>query len=135
MNKLILIFIISYSFSYGQENSKEVLEPIAFSRACLDVAIKPPPDTLDCYPYASKRWLTLIEEYVKQISIKFDLDKKKALETEQQKWLKEMESEFNSTNEIIENKDLPLIDRRKAAVKQFKFGQKRAEYLLTKFEN
>lgn len=137
MNKFILILvgIIICDFSFSQNNVNEPLEPISFSRACLEHATKPPPDTLDCYPHASKKWLEFIDKYIQDVSTKLDQAQKKALEDDQKKWFSETDLEYTENNKIIQNNGLPIADRRKAAIKLFKIGQKRAEYLVSIYKD
>lgn len=128
MNKitLITIMLLIRGICYCQTNSNEILEPIAFTRACLEAAKIPNSDTLECYPEGTKKWLVLIEEYKATLSKKLNLNSRKVLESDTQEWLKLMEEEIIVTNQIIQDKNLPLVTRRQAAIRQFKFAEKRA---------
>lgn len=128
MKKIILSIILSFSFgaSFGQLDTNEILEPVAYARACLQVATNPPPDTVDCYPSATKRWLVLIDQYVKDLSKKLNPDARKGLEAANQVWLEKIDKELQETNQIIQDKNLPLLTRRQAAIRQFQFAEKRA---------
>lgn len=128
MNKAILTImtILLSNFCFCQINSNELLEPVAFTKACLEAAKIPNSDTLECYPEGTKKWLVLIEQYVNILSEKLNPEAKKGLIAANQEWLKIIEKELQETNQIIQDKNLPLITRKQAAIRQFKFAEKRA---------
>ena len=121
-----MLFSFSNVVSFGQHDTAIVLEPVAFARACLEVAIKPPPDTLDCYPGVTKKWLLLIDQYTTGLSKKLNPDARKSLQAANEAWLLDFEKELEETNKIIRDKNLPLLTRRQAAIRQYKFAENAA---------
>lgn len=126
---ILTIFLLIAHVSFGQSDTNEVLEPVAFTKACLEVAIIPRPDTLECYPNETIRFTKLIDQYLVTLRPKLKEEDRKQFEEHQYLWEVNLEVTLFVTNKIIQDNSLPLLTRRQSAIQQFKYLEKRALYL------
>lgn len=126
---ILTIFLLIAHVSFGQLDTNEILEPVAFTKACLEVAKIPSPDTLECYPNATIRFTNLIDQYLVVLRPKLKDEFRKEFEWHHYLWEVNLQAVLLQTNKIIQDAGLPLLTRRQAAIQQFKFLEKRALYL------
>jgi hypothetical protein len=126
---ILTIFLLIAHVSFGQLDTNEVLEPVAFTKACLEVAIIPKPDTLESYPNETIRFTKLIDQYLVTLRPKLKEEDRKQFEEHQYLWEVNLEVTLFVTNKIIQDNSLPLLTRRQSAIQQFKYLEKRTLYL------
>jgi hypothetical protein len=132
--KTILIFtiILTSLNTFGQ--SEILLEPDYACRACLEHPKLPSPDTLDCYPPTTKKWLDIVNTTFEKLYKKLATEEGNKLFGDQKRWELHMNVEFDQYNLIVADKEKPISQRRKVVITQTKIAKERALYLLNYLE-
>ena len=124
-----ILFLFITVVSFGQLDTNEILEPVVMVNKCMSNAILPRPDTLDCYPNATTVFTKLIDQYLVTLRPKLKDEFRKEFEWHQYLWEVNLKALLLQTNKIIQDNSLPLLTRRKSAIQQFEYLEKRALYL------
>jgi|GEM_PF-5730398 len=129
MKSILAYIIITINLSvFGQSQDSIRLDNVC--KDCLESAILPKPDTLDCYPIITKMWLNIVKKTYEDLYNKLVQEEKKKLYDNQMHWEHSKNIEFEQYNLILENKQRPISERRYSVVKQAKIAKDRAMYLL-----